>query len=81
MRETIIDYVMRLEMEKEIDAVELWSKWNIQNYLSNPEESKDKNYSKKQQRIRKLIRAEDVKVKKDGGVIDWGYLLNASDSF
>ena len=44
--ETIIDYVMRLEMEKEIDAVELWSKWNIQNYLSNPEESKDKNYSK-----------------------------------
>tara|TARA_B100001093_G_scaffold204119_1_gene196212 strand:+ start:95 stop:337 length:243 start_codon:yes stop_codon:yes gene_type:complete len=79
--ETIIDYVMRLEMEKEIDAVELWSKWNIQNYLSNPEESKDKNYSKKQQKIRKLIRAEDVKVKKDGGVIDWGYLLNASDSF
>ena len=79
--ETIIDYVMRLEMEKEIDAVELWSKWNIQNYLSNPEENKDKNYSKKQQKIRKLIRAEDVKVKKDGGVIDWGYLLNASDSF
>ena len=79
--ETIIDYVMRLEMEKEIDAVELWSKWNIQNYLSNPEESKDKNYSKKQQKIRKLIRAEDVKVKKDGGVIGWGYLLNASDSF
>ena len=79
--ETIIDYVMRLEMEKEIDAVELWSKWNIQNYLSNPEESKDKNYSKKQQKIRILIRAEDVKVKKDGGVIDWGYLLNASDSF
>jgi len=79
--ETIIDYVMRLEMEKEIDALELWSKWNIQNYLSNPEENKDKNYSKKQQKIRKLIRAEDVKVKKDGGVIDWGYLLNASDSF
>ena len=79
--ETIIDYVMRLEMEKEIDALELWSKWNIQNYLSNPEESKDKNYSKKQQKIRKLIRAEDVKVKTDGGVIDWGYLLNASDSF
>ena len=68
--ETIIDYVMRLKMEKEIDAVELWSKWNIQNYLSNPEESKDKNYSKKQQKIRKLIRAEDVKVKKDGGTAD-----------
>ena len=79
--ETIIDYVMRLEMEKEIDAVELWSKWNIQNYLSTPEESKDKNYSKKQQKIRKLIRAEDEKTKKMGGVIDWGYLLNASDSF
>ena len=79
--ETIIDYVMRLEMEKEIDAVELWSQWNIHNYLSNPEQSKDKNYSKKQQKIRKLIRAEDVKVKKDGGVIDWNYLLNASDSF
>ena len=79
--ETIIDYVMRLEMEKEIDALELWSKWNIQNYLSNPEESKDKNYSKKQQKIRKLIRAEDEKTKAMGGVIDWGYLLNASDSF
>jgi len=78
--ETIIDYVMRLEMEKEIDALELWSKWNIQNYLSNPEESKDKNYSKKQQKIRKLIRAEDEKTKKMGGVIDWNYLLNHVDS-
>ena len=48
-------------MEKEIDALELWSKWNIQNYLSNPEESKDKNYSKKQQkRILKDIAYEHI---------------------
>ena len=68
-------------MEKEIDAVELWSKWNNQNYLSNPEESKDKNYSKKRQEIRKYIRKDDLAAKRDGGVIDWGYLLNAADGF
>ena len=45
-------------------------------YLSNPEESLDKNYSEERQNIRKAIRAEDEKTKKMGGVIDWNYMLN-----
>ena len=32
-------------------------------YLSNPEESLDKNYSEERQKIRKAIRAEDKKTK------------------
>ena len=34
---------------------------------------------KKQQKIRKLIREEDIKTKKEGGVIDWGYMLKGLD--
>ena len=45
-------------------------------YLSNPEESLGKNYSKERKKIRKAIRAEDEKTKKMGGVIDWNYMLN-----
>ena len=45
-------------------------------YLSNPEESLDKNYSEERQRIRKAIKAEDEKTKKMGEVIDWNYMLN-----
>ena len=56
--------------------MDLWTKRNIMDYLSNPEESLDKNYSKERQKIRKAIRAEDVKTKKMGGVIDWNYMLS-----
>ena len=56
--------------------MDLWTKRNIMDYLSNPEESLDKNYSKERQKIRKAIRAEDEKTKKMGGVIDWNYMLN-----
>ena len=45
-------------------------------YLSNPDESLDKNYSEERQKIRKAIRAEDEKTKKMRGVIDWNYMLN-----
>ena len=75
--ETIIDYVMRLEMEKEFD---LWTKKNIMNYTSDPDEKNDKRYPPSMQKIRKLIREEDKKTKKMGGVIDWNYLLNHVDS-
>ena len=64
-----------------MDSLDVYTKRNIMDYLSHPEESKDKNYSKERQEIRKYIRKDDVAVKKDGGVIDWGYLLNAADGF
>ena len=56
--------------------MDLWTKRNIMDYLSNPDESLDKNYSEEKQKIRKAIRAEDEKTKKMGGVIDWNYMLN-----
>ena len=56
--------------------MDLWTKRNIMDYLSNPEESLDKNYSEERQKIRKDIRAEDKKTKKMGGEIDWNYMLN-----
>ena len=34
----------------------------------------------KERQLRKLIREEDKKTKKMGGVIDWNYLLNHVDS-
>ena len=56
--------------------MEIWTKENICDYLSHPEESFDKNYSKERQKIRKAIRAEDTRTKKEGGQIDWNYMLN-----
>ena len=56
--------------------MDLWTKRNIMDYLSNPDESLDKNYSEERQKIRKAIRAEDEKTKKMRGVIDWNYMLN-----
>ena len=56
--------------------MDLWTKRNITDYLSIPDESLDKNYSEERQKIRKAIRAEDEKTKKMGGVIDWNYMLN-----
>ena len=64
-----------------MNALDVYTKINIKDYLANPEESKDKNYSKKRQEIRKYIRKDELAAKRDGGVIDWGYLLNAADSF
>ena len=56
--------------------MDLWTKRNIMDNLSNPDESLDKNHSEERQKIRKAIRAEDEKTKKMGGVIDWNYMLN-----
>ena len=52
-------------------------------YLSHPEESKDKNYSKERQEIRKYIRKDDLEAKRGhpNGQIDWAYLLRMADSF
>ena len=64
-----------------MDALDVYTKINIKDYLAHPEESKDKNYSKERQEIRKYIREDDRKTEAKGAVIDWGYLLNAADSF
>ena len=56
--------------------MDLWTRENIQNYTGDPDVDSDKKYSKKQQEIRKAIRAEDEKTKKHGGTIDWNYMLN-----
>ena len=80
MPEFIVDYVMRIEEEKEMDALDLWTKKNIRNYLGDPDEKNDKRYPPSMQKVRKLIREEDKKTKAMGGVIDWNYLLNHVDS-
>ena len=60
--ETIIDYVFR--KEKSMDALDLWTKKNIRNYLGDSDEKNDKRYPPSMQKIRKLIREEDKKPKK-----------------
>ena len=72
---------MQFSYNEGMNALDVYTKINIKDYLANPEESKDKNYSKKRQEIRKYIRKDDLAAKRDGGVIDWGYLLNAADGF
>lgn len=83
--ETIIDYVMRLEKSKhptpKMNALDVYTKRNIYDYLAKPEEKYDKDYSKERQEIRKYIRKDDLATKAQGGVIDWQYLLQAADSF
>ena len=72
---------MLFSYNRSMNALDVYTKINIKDYLANPEESKDKNYSKERQEIRKYIRKDDLAAKRDGGVIDWGYLLNAADGF
>ena len=54
----------------------LWTKRNILDYLRYPEESLDKNYSPIRQKYRKELRRQDEDTKKQGGVVDWKYILN-----
>ena len=54
----------------------LWTKRNILDYLRYPEESLDKNYSPIKQNYRKELRRQDEETMKDGGVVDWNYILN-----
>ena len=72
---------MLFSYNRSMNALDVYTKINIKDYLANPEESKDKNYSKKRQEIRKYIRKDDLAAKRDGGFIDWGYLSNAADGF
>ena len=54
----------------------LWTKRNIMDYLSHPDENLDKNYSLLRQKYRKELRRMDEETKKGGGVVDWNYILN-----
>ena len=62
-----------------MNALDVYSKRNIRDYLARPEEKYDKEYSKERQYIR-----EDDRKAKEGhpkGQIDWAYLLRMADSF
>ena len=61
--------------------MEFWTKDNIINYTSDPDEANDKKYPKELQIARKVLREEDQAAKKDGGVVDWNYLLTRMDQF
>ena len=54
----------------------LWTKRNIIDFLSHPDESLDKKYSPHRQKYRKELRRMDEETKKGGGVVDWNYILN-----
>ena len=64
-----------------MNVLDVYTKINIKDYLARPEAKFDKEYSEERQKIRQYIRKDDLAAKRDGGVIDWGYLLNAADSF
>ena len=74
---------MRLEKSKhsipKMNALDVYTKQNIYDYLARPQAKFDKEYSVERQEIRKYIRKDDLATKKDGGQIDWGYLLKAND--
>ena len=66
-----------------MNALDVYTKINIRDYLARPEEKYDKEYSKERQEIRKYIREDDRKAKEGhpNGQIDWAYLLRMADSF
>ena len=64
-----------------MNALDVYTKINIKDYLARPEAKFDKEYSEERKKIRQYIRKDDLAAKRDGGVIDWGYLLNASDGW
>ena len=61
--------------------MEIYTKQNIINYTSDPDEANDFKYDRKLQEARKALREDDMEAKKDGGTVDWDYLLSRLDSF
>ena len=61
--------------------MEIYTKQNIINYTSDPDEANDFKYDRKLQEARKALREDDMEAKKDGGTVDWDYLLSRIDSF
>ena len=61
--------------------MEIYTKQNIINYTSDPDEANDFKYDRKLQEARKALREDDLEAKKDGGTVDWEYLLSRVESF
>ncbi len=61
--------------------MEIYTKQNIINYTSDPDEANDFKYDRKLQEARKALREDDMEAKKTGGTVDWDYLLIRVDSF
>ena len=59
--------------------MDIWTKDNIINYISDPDEVNDKKCPKELQVARKALREEDEAAKKGGGTVDWNYLLTRMD--
>ena len=64
-----------------MNALDVYTKRNIYDYLKRPDKKFDKEYSEERQKIREYIRKDDLATKKMGGTIDWGYLMQAADGF
>ena len=47
-----------------MNALDVYTKINIRDYLARPEEKYDKEYSKERQEIRKYIRKDDLEAKR-----------------
>ena len=61
--------------------MEIYTKQNIINYTSDPDEANDFKYDRKLQEARKALREDDKQAKSEGGQVDWDYLLTRVDSF
>ena len=61
--------------------MDIYTKKNIINYTSDPDEANDFKYDKKLQEARKALREDDKQAKSEGGQVDWDYLLSRLDSF
>ena len=61
-------------------ALDVYTKQNIINYTSDPDEANDFKYDRKLQEVRKALREDDMEAKRTGGVVDWDYLLSRVDS-
>tara|TARA_B100000131_G_scaffold222582_1_gene214141 strand:+ start:265 stop:459 length:195 start_codon:yes stop_codon:yes gene_type:complete len=64
-----------------MNALDVYTKINIKDYLARPEAKFNKDYPEERQKVRQYIRKDDLATKRDGGQIDWGYLLNAADGW
>ena len=61
-----------------MNALDVYTKINIKDYLARPEAKFDKEYSEERQKIRQYIRKDDLAAKRDGGFIYSRYLLNVA---
>ena len=61
--------------------MEIYTKQNIINYTSDPDEANDFKYDRKLQIARKALREDDKEARRNDGTVDWSYLLSRVDSF